>query len=160
LHLREINIDQITLENVNFYHGVYFESAPSNKSRNTINTLSINKGSFEGGSIHVDHTEIRGGFVFKNIDDCLAIIIENCQVAKISDMNYVRSKEIKFVGKDLAFEDNLNLWRLRDVKKLSFTNTRIEGDVKIIEPQISDLLNINSLKVGGMLEIVANNEVN
>src|SRR5690606_27636452 len=32
LHLREINIDQITLENVNFYHGVYFESAPSNKS--------------------------------------------------------------------------------------------------------------------------------
>src|SRR5690606_22470791 len=92
LHFKEFNIDQITLEIANFYHGINFEKSQSKSWKNTIDTLVINKGSFQGGGISITNTEIRGGFMIKNIDDCLKITIDNCQVGKVSDINYVQSK--------------------------------------------------------------------
>ena len=147
LHFQDIEIESLEIKECEFVHGIYFEKPSSIKVKNVINTFSITNGAYSHGGLNIVRTEIKSGFHFKGISSCENLIIKDCQIGKISDIENFRTNEIKIGGKDLLFKDNLNMWRVSDLNMLSITSGKFNGDIKIINPLISEHINLQNLEV-------------
>ncbi|MGY6521372.1 MAG: hypothetical protein ACXIUD_06560 [Mongoliitalea sp.] len=153
LHFQDFDIDSLEITNCILSHGVYFEKPSSSNIKNLINTLSIKNGSFPVGGLNIVRTEIKSGFHLKGVSDCQNLIIKDCQIGKISDIDNFKTKQINIGGKDLVFKDNLNIWRVKGLDKLSITSGKFEGDIKIIKPIISDKMDFQNLEISKSLII-------
>lgn len=153
LHFQDFDIDSLEITNSILRHGVYFEKPSSSNGKNLINTLSIKNGSFPDGGVNIDRTEIKSGFHLKGVTDCQNLIIKDCQIGKISDIDNFKTKQINIGGKDLVFKDNLNIWRVKGLDKLSISSGKFEGDLNIIHPLISEKMEFQNLEISKSLKI-------
>lgn len=147
LHFQDFYIDSLEITDCTLKHGVFFERPSSPQAKNTLNTISVNKGSFSNGDLKIERTEIKSGFHFKGVKSCQNLVIIDCQIGKISDVDNFKTKQIDIRGKELVFKDDLNIWRVKGVNKLSITSGKFEGNVNITKPIISNKMDFQNLDI-------------